>query len=212
MQNELAHYGILGQKWGIRRYQNPDGSLTPEGLERYRKAGIELTDATYASKNYKKAIKVMNDAYWPVKEYYKLSEKQRDRYIRKASDAEYDRLYNDDDNDPETEAKERERLFNLYKYDDLDQGRDGSFKYYLEAMHIDPKKFSENAYKAEQQFNKIMEDTVRSLIYGLSESNPVFEDIASDAQYSKQFVDSIVEDMSENTRGSIGYWYDLLEI
>lgn len=31
----LAHHGILGQKWGIRRYQNPDGSLTPEGRERY---------------------------------------------------------------------------------------------------------------------------------------------------------------------------------
>lgn len=31
----LAHHGIKGQKWGIRRYQNPDGSLTPEGLKRY---------------------------------------------------------------------------------------------------------------------------------------------------------------------------------
>lgn len=31
----LAHHGILGQKWGIRRYQNPDGSLTPEGKARY---------------------------------------------------------------------------------------------------------------------------------------------------------------------------------
>lgn len=33
----LLHYGILGMHWGIRRYQNPDGSLTPEGLERQRK-------------------------------------------------------------------------------------------------------------------------------------------------------------------------------
>ena len=34
----LAHYGIKGQKWGIRRYQNLDGSLTEAGKMRY---GIE---------------------------------------------------------------------------------------------------------------------------------------------------------------------------
>lgn len=31
---ELYHYGIKGQKWGVRRYQNEDGSLTPEGKQR----------------------------------------------------------------------------------------------------------------------------------------------------------------------------------
>lgn len=35
--SELYHYGIMGQKWGIRRYQNEDGSLTPEGKKRYGK-------------------------------------------------------------------------------------------------------------------------------------------------------------------------------
>lgn len=32
---ELYHYGVKGQKWGVRRYQNPDGSLTAAGKKRY---------------------------------------------------------------------------------------------------------------------------------------------------------------------------------
>lgn len=34
-QDYLMHYGILGQKWGVRRYQNKDGSLTEEGRKHY---------------------------------------------------------------------------------------------------------------------------------------------------------------------------------
>lgn len=35
--SELYHHGIKGMKWGVRRYQNPDGSLTDEGRRRYLK-------------------------------------------------------------------------------------------------------------------------------------------------------------------------------
>lgn len=36
IHSELYHHGIKGMKWGIRRYQNKDGSLTPEGKKKYK--------------------------------------------------------------------------------------------------------------------------------------------------------------------------------
>lgn len=41
MINELQHHGILGMRWGIRRYQNPDGTLTPKGRKRLEKADVK---------------------------------------------------------------------------------------------------------------------------------------------------------------------------
>ena len=45
METYLAHHGILGMKWGIRRYQNEDGTLTEAGKKRYMRNKQRIKDA-----------------------------------------------------------------------------------------------------------------------------------------------------------------------
>lgn len=42
--NHLQHHGVKGMKWGVRRYQNTDGSLTPAGKKRYDQDVSGLSD------------------------------------------------------------------------------------------------------------------------------------------------------------------------
>lgn len=68
----LTHHGIKGQKWGVRRFQNPDGTRTAYGKRRYgshlRKAADKTVDNVNAKSNYKLA-----------KYDYKISKIKRDR-------------------------------------------------------------------------------------------------------------------------------------
>ena len=94
-ENELYHHGITGMRWGFRRFQNEDGSLTPEGELRYNQGKQKLARGKaaemYKTKKYKAKLALKQEkqkvkdaaaiAKTAKKEQAKLN--AEDRIIRK---------------------------------------------------------------------------------------------------------------------------------
>lgn len=111
----LVHHGIKGQKWGVRRFQNPDGTLTPAGRARL-------------TKEYRKAYKRLNDdmnnksTNLYVDSYNRMAERMNngltDKYNSDFDNAHKDRIskknYRYDDDDEYTGGYEKltEKVFN----------------------------------------------------------------------------------------------------
>lgn len=76
--NEIKHHGIKGMKWGVRRYRNRDGSLTPAGKKRYN-------DSTPAHEHHKRV--------YDGKKASQLSDQElRDRLNRLNMEKQYSML------------------------------------------------------------------------------------------------------------------------
>jgi len=94
----ISHHGILGMKWGIRRYQNKDGSLTDEGRKRL---GLDRYDRDHNSdtvlkKGTKASRVVSTNRYDEYKDpEFGGSDKAAKKYLNDiiAKEAKYDRKY-----------------------------------------------------------------------------------------------------------------------
>ena len=73
-EEELCHFGILGMKWGVRRYQNSDGTLTEAGKKRYLKPGSDHALSEKGAKKYYKDIEVIKKSN--AKDIYKSISKK----------------------------------------------------------------------------------------------------------------------------------------
>ena len=87
----LEHHGILGQRWGVRRFQNPDGSYKPAGKIRYSQASREHTGSGHIKDQHRSNVQAINDM--------NVSQKSKDKMLAKEDKAYKEALKNQEATD-----------------------------------------------------------------------------------------------------------------
>lgn len=81
-ENSLQHWGIKGMKWGVRRYQNKDGSLTPAGRKRYSD-GSEGTTSSKSSSSQSSSKQSKPKKEKPKPAYETMDDAELEKTVRR---------------------------------------------------------------------------------------------------------------------------------
>lgn len=159
----LAHYGIPDQKWGVRRFQNEDGSLTPAGRERYgvgperaskkySKAGMVGLEAKYQAKRVvKSAKKTASDLSRQRRESVAASkQRRRQAKIERAERKEQIRKEKAEDLARKIAARESKKSLSDLK-DEFDEARMNDARRRVAALLDKRERIQEKAFLKEQE-------------------------------------------------------------
>ena len=184
-ENSLKHFGILGMKWGIRRFQNPDGTLTPEGKERYygKTQSKEYYELLKTTKGDSKELRpVLKDAAMRLR-----TTARRREYLAELLDTKelelitdknkLDKILKEMENDPEHEAHRKKLKLTKEQYREiwLDPSEtdviEDIVSFYANKSHVDSEKerkyykdLLNDFYKECSDYNKQQEKVLREIL------------------------------------------------